>query len=141
MCKGHAALRYRNPDAANEEEADVMVNVEGLRSPFVQFYKPKDYFYSTDRALCGDQCGVYNRGMISVRLYNVEEEKLRRLHRYFVELQSDKRVKFFIVPSYIRDFARRLFPDRLVQYGNCARFTSLGLVESGISLFLKGFRT
>lgn len=125
---GHAAVRYREPDSGR----DVLMNVEGLKDRFVQFREPAQYFFGTDLALTGDQKAVYNRAMIGIRFYDVPDEQLRRLHAYYTALASNERAKFFIVPLPIRDFFRRFAPDQLVQYGNCARFTSAGLVKAGI---------
>lgn len=55
------------------------------------------------------------------------------MHFYFKHLRDHpERHKFWIVPSVFTDFARKFMPS-LVQYGNCARFTSEGLKRCGVT--------
>jgi hypothetical protein len=126
---GHAAVRY------NLDGRDILMNIEGLRDNIVQFRSPTEYFFGTDANLTGDQMGVYNRSMVCVRLYNVDEAKIRKMHQFFVDLQrrcDEGRAKFWIVPMPLRELWLKIRPNSLIQYGNCARWTSEGLKRAGI---------
>jgi hypothetical protein len=126
---GHAAVRYQL------DGRDILMNIEGLRDNIVQFRSPTEYFFGTDANLTGDQLGVYNRSMVCVRLYDVDEAKIRKLHDFYCELQrrcDSGRAKFWIVPMPLRELWLRIRPDSLIQYGNCARWTSEGLKRAGI---------
>lgn len=126
---GHAAVRY------NLDGKDILMNIEGLRDNIVQFRSPTEYFFGTDANLTGDQMGIYNRSMVCVRLYNVDEAKIRKLHEFYVDLQKrcdEGHAKFFIIPMPLRELWLAIRPHSLIQYGNCARWTSEGLKRAGI---------
>ena len=129
---GHAAVRYTLPSGQQ-----FVMNVEGLKANFVAFRDPSEYFYGTDLRLCGDQRALYNRSMITVRLYDelVSDEQVTKLHEFYVDLQrsnAEGKKRFFIVPLPIRELLLKFRPDSLVQYGNCAKWTSDGLSAAGI---------
>lgn len=134
---GHSAVRYTLPETGQQ----VVVNIEGKKegTNMVQFRDPTEYFYGTDFKYTGEQLGVYNRAMVTVRVQDVQPEKIMEMHQYFLRLQQDfekGHKAFYILPLHAREFASKIYNKLcsipMIQYGNCARWTSEGLQHAGI---------
>ena len=91
---GHTAIRYRDPDT----QSDVVMNIQGKEEnadgteKIIHYHTPEDYLFS-DKA---SQGGVFSRQIISVRFYDIPDEKLRKLHQYYQEVDR-KRGKFDMI--------------------------------------------
>jgi len=126
---GHAALRY------NYQGRDIIMNITGKKidARMVQFTTPGEFLYGTnygDTALW-DQKGCYNRNMFGVRVEELPAENIERMHRYFTELEKREDASFNIIFSPVVNAFRYLFPG-ISEAGNCARWTSEGLMRSGV---------
>ena len=151
---GHSVVRYTMPSG----EQKVMNIVGGNRGNLVQFSSPKNYFFSTkyrpksgetktvqethlaageeeeDAFEGGEQRGLYNRAMVSVRIEDLPAEKLIAMDDYYVQLASKAKMdqsRFNIAFDPIFNALGTIFP--LAERGNCARYTSEGLVAAGVS--------
>ncbi|MFA5138882.1 MAG: hypothetical protein WC728_06565 [Elusimicrobiota bacterium] len=124
---GHAVVRYTLPDRTQK----VMNIVGDPKREMVHFVSPAEYLYGTgifDTA--SEQGGVYNRGMVSVRVEKLPPEALLALDRYYAELQARSRsgdARFSLVLSWLKN----LFKGK-PEWGNCSGWVSKGLVSAGI---------
>eukprot|EP01087_Luapelamoeba_hula_P020816 TRINITY_DN715_c4_g1_i1.p1 TRINITY_DN715_c4_g1~~TRINITY_DN715_c4_g1_i1.p1 ORF type:complete len:407 (-),score=67.59 TRINITY_DN715_c4_g1_i1:33-1253(-) len=130
---GHAAVRYTLPDGQQ-----ILMNIVRTSDQMVNFMSPAEYLYGTTSFDKGsEQGGVYNRHMIGVRLEEWPPELVQRMHEYYVGLQernASHTVKYSLLFSHIFNalsfmVAPFLF---LAERGNCARFSSMGLVQGKI---------
>lgn len=150
---GHSAIRYRLPPTPEDPNGrQILVNIDARknRPSMVDFLDPKEYFYGTDEKLTGEQRGVYNRNMISLQVDHVPPEKIMAMHQYFLELdqlsQAGKH-RFGALPRPIQDYFQskieqldqkldqveeRIKQTRPVIYGNCAKWSSEGLIRAGV---------
>ena len=122
-----------------------VVNISGTKSDnLVSFHTPEEYlFENTDK---GDQGGIWNRNIVSVRIENVEPWQIEDMDYYFRKLyrknRLEHRAKFSIIFSPLYNFVRWLcsFSDIAVR-GNCAFYTSSvsdSYWRHGISLSRRG---
>ena len=88
-----------------------------------------------------EQCGVYHRPMVGIRFYDVPAAKVLAMHRYFEWLlsrQHAENIGFGLLASVMRNVRRSFLSvagrQQLVEEGNCARFASKGLLETGLLL-------
>lgn len=129
---GHAAVRYTLPSG----EQKVMNIVGASGRELVNFLKPEDYLYGTGVFDEGsEQGGVYNRGMVSVRVERLPDEQVLALDRFYEELKGRAETgdaKFSLALSDILNFMAILIPGHQAEQGNCARWTSKGLCEAAL---------
>lgn len=129
---GHSALRYTMPDGTQK----VMNIVGAAGRELVNFMKPQDYLYGTDNFDEGsEQGGVYNRGMVSVRIERLPDEAILKLDRYFKVLDERSErgyVKFQLAFSDVMNALGAILPGHQAEKGNCARWTTMGLCAAGI---------
>ena len=119
-----AAVRYTMPGTLEQK----VVNISGTRRDnLVTFYTPEEYlFENTDT---GDQGGIWNRNIVSVRIEEAEPWQIEDMDYYFRKLYRknhlEQTAKFSIIFSPIYNLVRWLcsFSDIAVR-GNCAYFTS-----------------
>lgn len=148
---GHSSVRY------NLNGRDIVVNIEGKRDGLVMvvMYDTAEYLYGVDPNTNGAQRGIYNRNIASIRIENVPQEKVQKMHNYFLELQEQEKLgnkKFNIcfgpiINIFVRGIARWLkFHDSKyelnseinydliskIEYGNCAKWISEGLKRADI---------
>lgn len=131
---GHSAVRYYYKGKW------YIMNIIGKEEKnginMVTFCSPEDYFFSTkynDEAGCSQQRGLYNRSMIGIRLYNVPEDKIEKMHNYFLNLQnrnSKNEAGFMIVPQLYPLI--KFWNKKTPELGNCIYWTSRGLYEAGL---------
>jgi len=138
---GHSAVRYTTPDGR-----DIVVNIQGKeikngeKVVMVRFYDAKEYLYGKTREKSGAQAGVYNRDIIGIRVEDVDSEKIRLMHNYFLSLIEDEKiglVKFNIIFGPFFNLFREIF--QLAEYGNCAKWISGGLYRAGVSTSISIF--
>eukprot|EP01130_Rhizamoeba_saxonica_P000678 TRINITY_DN1061_c0_g1_i3.p1 TRINITY_DN1061_c0_g1~~TRINITY_DN1061_c0_g1_i3.p1 ORF type:complete len:274 (+),score=36.09 TRINITY_DN1061_c0_g1_i3:217-1038(+) len=137
---GHSAIRYTRK---NGEQ--VLMNVVGLPDhEMINFLSPEEYLFGTDFQQGNEQGGVYNRSIVSVRIENYDHQKIEAMHQYYMDLRAsglDKKSKFSLVFSTLWNTAQKYLSVNIAERGNCARWTSLGLVNAGLldkpSLFPK----
>lgn len=136
---GHAAVRYFYKGKwylmniiGKEEENGVNM---------VTFSDPSDYFFSTkyDKNVgCSQQRGLYNRSMIGIRIYDVPENKIEQMHKFFINLAKQNEngdAGFIILPQIapIYSFFNKTICDKPTpKLGNCAYWTSKGLLAAGL---------
>jgi hypothetical protein len=130
---GHAALRYTLPSGEQ-----ILMNIVGVPGrQMVNFLDPVEYLYGTGFFEEGaEQRGVYNRTMVSVRIEQVEPEKILAMHKYFQELQkksSESAAEFSLLLSPVFEFLSSWLPFSFPEKGNCAMYTSRGLKKGRIS--------
>lgn len=148
---GHSSLRY------NLNGEDIVVNIEGKRDGKVMIvmYNPTEYLYGTNPETNGAQRGVYNRNIVGIRVENVEQENIKKMHNYFLELQEEEKkgYKKFnicfgpIINMFIRGTIKWLkYNDiknnvdsklnyeeiKKIEYGNCAKWISEGLKKANV---------
>lgn len=129
---GHAALRYRLPNGK-----DIVMNIEGKKDGrnMVKFYSPEEYFFGLHQDNKAEQLGIYNRDMITIRVHNVPDEKIVAMHEFFMDLHNRHSLgeaKFNIILGPLYNSIRKVFPN-MAQIGNCARWTSEGLLKAGVT--------
>jgi len=129
---GHAVMRYTLPDGRQK-----VMNIVGAPGrSMVNFLSPEDYLYGTGVFDTGsEQGGVYNRSMFSLRVEELPDEKLLALDRYYTELKiraKTKQVGFSLALAKIKNLINRFFPGTHREWGNCALWSSNGLVAAGI---------
>lgn len=127
---GHATIRYTTPDGM-----DVVMNIQGKEKGkiMVRFYDAKEYLYGTDSTKIGSQKGIYNRTIVGLRVENVDPEAIKRMHEYYLRLQTDEQqdlVRFNIIFGPIINMFREMF--NLPEYGNCAKWISEGLRRANL---------
>ena len=129
---GHVAIRYTLP--SGEQKVMNIVGAEGRE--LVNFLKPEDYLYGTCVFDSGsEQGGAYNRGMVSVRIEELPADATLTLDRYYTGLKARARegdAGFSLLLSRIMNILAFLIPGHQKEKGNCARWTSLGLVAAGL---------
>ncbi len=128
---GHSALRYRNPDDGRDVVVNVEAKVDGKN--FLQMYDAKEYFYGTDPETCGQQKGIYHRDYVTIRIENIDQESLQRMHQHILKLmdQDRKESRFNILLGPVLNALALIYPN-FPEYGNCARWTSTMLKEAGL---------
>lgn len=105
------------------------MNIEGKREgrTMVRFLDPKEYFFGTDPHTTGEQLGLYNRHMVSVRVQHLPDHRLWKMHDYFLALrdrEEEARAAFHIAKGPIINALRRFLPLGWAETGNCAFWTS-----------------
>lgn len=133
---GHAAIRYTLPDGTQK-----VMNIVGFKTEtneMVNFIPPEEYFFGTGKFAEGcEQMGVYNRNFVSIRIEDYPAEKIRDLDYYFEKLQRrshEKRAEYSMVMGPVWNFLREWlpWPLNIAERGNCAMWTSKGLVEADL---------
>lgn len=137
------------------------MNIAGKKpgKNMVRFTNPEDYLFGTDytvaeqRGICAwrvlarrglrsliasHPClpGADNREIIGIRIENLPVENIERMHQFYLDLYEADRArsaKFNIALFPITNFLRGLLPTRIAERGNCARWTSKGLVVAGVA--------
>jgi len=136
---GHSALRYTLPNG----EQTVM-NITGVPNmEMVHFIPPEEYLFGLPDVTAGSQQGgVYHRSFISIRVEDVPSEKVQEMHKFFSDLKlrsgttsgaAGYSIIFGPFYNYLRKFSwfQKIF-GKIAERGNCAHWTSAGLVVSGL---------
>mmetsp|Transcript_30504 Transcript_30504/g.42083 ORF Transcript_30504/g.42083 Transcript_30504/m.42083 type:complete len:350 (-) Transcript_30504:46-1095(-) len=123
---GHAAVRYT---LGGEQKVFNIVGFGGVH--MVTFIHPNDYLFGTCGWKEGNEAGgIYNRTFHGLRIENVHEEKIEIMDAYFRALEQDARshqATYSMVTGQIANFFSG------TQYeGNCASWSSKGLVRAGL---------
>ncbi|ETO35208.1 hypothetical protein RFI_01866 [Reticulomyxa filosa] len=116
---------------------EYVMNISGRPGrPMVNFMSPYDYLFGDPEKtseLGSEQGGVFYRSIVGFRLENYPVDLLVKTHEYFKELEQKERqnkagFNLFALPSWIR------IPllQRAIERGNCALFTSKGLVAGDV---------
>jgi len=126
---GHSAIRYTTPKGE-----DVVMNVEAKTNPnkksIIEFHKPSNYFFGP----INPQGGIYKREFITIRLYNIPEENIAKMHQFYLDTRDgsyERRKWFSILFGPLYNVARKIFTG-IPEAGNCARWTSKGLEHAGV---------
>lgn len=129
---GHAAIRYsfRSEDGKGYEQ--YVMNVVGLAThPLINFLSPEDYLYGDPATPGSEQGGAYNRAIMGIRIEEWPDDKIKAMHKLFLEVkrrnEHEKTAAFSLLRFPFLNFLR-LFGEK----GNCAYWTSKGIVESGL---------
>jgi len=134
---GHAAVKYIDPETGEQ----VVMNISGsTESPdMVNFLKAEDYLFGTH---CfekgGTQGGVYNRNIISVRIENVPRQQIKDMDYFYKKLQRNQLqsvAKFSLLFGALWNWLAEYLPVDVAERGNCAYWTSKGLVEAQLLRF------
>lgn len=137
---GHSALRYTTPDGQ-----DIVVNVEAKEKNknFIQIYDAKEYLFGTDIKKGGAQRGIYQRDIVGLRVENLSQEHIIKLHEIVEKLKSgnnkpddnyrfNDKYRFNIILGPVLNFLGYFF-YKYPEYGNCSRWTSLMLNQAGLT--------
>ena len=147
---GHAAIRYTLPDILDvtikeetEKKSIVMNIVKNVSNrSMVNFVDATEYLYGVESFDDGaQQGGAYNRRIVSVRIEEWDDDLVRDLHYFYEKLQRNEKkesVTFNLILGPILNFFRSHLPFGLTwaERGNCARWTSSGLVFANLLPFL-----
>lgn len=129
---GHAAVRYCHPDGR-----DIVMNIEGkdrAGKNMVNFYEAKEYLFGLEKSKVGEQVGIYNRDIVSIRVHDVSDENILAMHNYYLSLQegySKGKFDFNLFMGPIYNLLSYLFPNMALT-GNCAWWTSQGLLRAKV---------
>lgn len=140
---GHSFIRYVFPNGE-----DHLVNIVNNKSrqqkvKMVNFVDPTEYFFGDPTKameIGSEQGGIHKRSFTTLRIENVNEENLKKLHDYFLNLKErDERGEtgFALVIPHILNFFGKFM--KWPEYGNCATWSSRGLKNSGIIDFTSMF--
>lgn len=136
---GHSAVRYAY-ETNDGQRRDVVMNI--ARDTLVNFVEPVDYLFAPSRP-GNEQGGVFLRSFVTIRIDDVDTESVQALDRFYQQVQQrhqDGTAGFSLFTSMIqRTLARWIGTSMLKrreESGNCAYWTSQGLVRAGL---LPGF--
>jgi hypothetical protein len=124
---GHAAIRYTYK--GEQIVMNIVGRVPGL--PLVNFLSAEDYLYGDPlrtQEIGSEQGGAYMRSIVGLRIENWPEENIEKLHHYYQQVKQRNMVKeanFSLMWLPLLN-ALRIFGEK----GNCAYWTSKGLVEA-----------
>jgi len=133
---GHSAVKYIDPETGEQ----VVMNITGsTESPeMVNFLKAEDYLFGTHYfEKGGTQGGVYNRNIISVRIENVPRQQIMDMDYFYKKLQRNQHqrvAKFSLLFGTLWNWLAGYLPVDVAERGNCAYWTSKGLVEISLPL-------
>lgn len=125
---GHCLIRY------TYKGEDIIMNVSGARGdPAINFFNAKEYLF-TDRPSKGnEQGGILNRSFIGIRVHDVEEEMIEKLHEYYKHLENrnkENKMEFTLFAHLFTNPIRHWLGTPL--RGNCSHWTSSGMVYAGL---------
>eukprot|EP01048_Picozoa_sp_COSAG05_P009106 COSAG05_NODE_726_length_7707_cov_30.238302_5_plen_391_part_00 len=89
----------------------------------------------TDGACGSEQGGVYNRHFTGLRIEELDDDSILAMHHAFLSLASQGnagRLSFSITGGQVRGLARHFLQIGNQGLGNCAVWTSTGLVAAGL---------
>jgi len=103
----------------------------------VNFLKAEDYLFGTSHfEKGGSQGGIYNRNIISVRVENVSRQQILDMDYFYHKLKRNQNVaKFSLVFGLLWNWTAGWLPIDVAERGNCAYWTSKGLVEAQLLRF------
>jgi hypothetical protein len=126
---GHALIRYRLPNGE-----DKIMNICGKKGcSLVNFFDPSKYFFTSETTDGNEQGGIFNRSFITIRVDDVSDEDVYKLDEYYNKINTmnnNNEAEFGAALHYITNRFRPLFHKTL--RGNCANWTSEGLVKAGL---------
>ena len=125
---GHSAVIYTMPDGTRK--VFNITGINGKNPDMVTFYTPEDYLFDRNP----DQGGIFNRNFIGIRVENIPNENIIAMDTAFQEIKANSitgKAKFDIMFGPVYNTFRQIFPS-LAEYGNCARWSSLGLQKAGL---------
>jgi len=127
---GHVAVRY------TYKGENKIMNIIGYDpdNKMINFVDPTEYLFGTNFEGCpSPQGGIYNREIVSIRIEEYSEEKIKWIDDFFnktntkdIEQKASFSLVLFIIFNAIKDY----LPFSLSESGNCSYWTSKGLVES-----------
>ncbi|AYV81009.1 MAG: hypothetical protein Harvfovirus13_15 [Harvfovirus sp.] len=129
---GHGLIRYGN------DTLDTVMNISGKGDKLVNFFDPETYFFVPPKdKYCGNpQGGIFKRSFVTLRIDNLSPEIIQNLHEYFLNLQirnERNQAGFTLIAHIFTNMFRKLFKSAgIAEKGNCAYWTSKGLVRAGI---------
>ena len=134
---GHAGVHYSRPDGTS-----LLMNVSGsAHSKLIYFFDPTSYLFASEMTEGNQQGGVANRAFMTLRINNVDQKQIDKMHDHFVELAQQKQhgqiaygLIVYQLTNPIKAFINRWVPGYFSQphKGNCAHWTSTGLVQCGL---------
>ena len=111
-----------------------IVKDQGDGAQLVNFIDPTSYLYGTSFTATGAvQGGAYNRRIVGVRIEKWDDDLVQDLDYYYEKMkrrESKRNATFSLVLGPLFNFLRSHVPEglALAETGNCARWTSAGLV-------------
>ena len=128
----------------NDKEESIVMNIVKNVSnrSMVNFVDATEYLYGVNSFDDGaQQGGAYNRRIVSVRIEEWDDDLVEDLHYFYQKLQKKEKkesVTFNLILGPVLNFFRSHLPFGLTwaERGNCARWTSSGLVFADLLPFL-----
>ncbi len=134
---GHAGVHYSRSDGTS-----TLMNVSGsANSKLIYFFDPTAYLFASGPCEGNQQGGVANRAFMTLRINNVDQKHIDRMHEHYVQLAKKKQegqiaygLILYQLTNPIKAFINSFVPGYFKQptKGNCAHWTSTGLVECGL---------
>lgn len=123
---GHSVIGYNNSKSSK------IMNVSGKGDDLINFFERKKYFLS-DHVPGNPQGGLYVRSFLTIRINNVNDETIKKLDEAYKNYneQYKQGKSFFSLITYIFTNPFTYFFNKTIG-GNCAYWTSKGLVEAGV---------
>lgn len=129
---GHACIRYSYYQ--NLDHIHKIMNVSGQKNnPLINFLDPHKYMFTDERDIGNQQGGIINRSFLSVRVDNVDTEKIVKLDEYYKRLAEDNKnnkVQYGMILYTLTNWFRKMLG--LPIKGNCSCWTGRGLAEIGM---------
>eukprot|EP00759_Apiculatamorpha_spiralis_P046443 PhF_6_TR42822/c0_g1_i2/m.64833 len=136
---GHSAIAYTHPETGERLCMNIVGKTPGTQ--LVNIVPQSEYLFGlSDLEKC-QQGGIYNRSFYGLRIENVNPQDVLAMHYQYVALQHEAlagRASFNIAGGAgvvsLRKYASRVLPFvyRGARLGNCAKWTSMGLVRAGL---------
>lgn len=146
----HAACAYRAPDGSF-----VCMNIVGKPGQtLANFLSPQEYLFGVNELTAFDanyheiqrsradggpwrnpEGAVYHRDIDGIAVWDWPDEKLAQLHEFYTTIntmQKEHEARFRLVPGPWRDVWDRMWGIDKRESGNCALWTTRGLVECGL---------
>lgn len=127
---GHALIRY----TIKSQNKQYLMNIVGKGGKMVHIMDPTDYFFTNPniKVLEGsEQGGIYNRSFSGFRIEDWDEEKVLKMHQYFLKIEKDNEQGQCSYSLLLGPFISKWFPN-VTEKGNCSYWTSKGMCEAGI---------
>eukprot|EP01012_Entosiphon_sulcatum_P011570 TRINITY_DN17073_c0_g1_i1.p1 TRINITY_DN17073_c0_g1~~TRINITY_DN17073_c0_g1_i1.p1 ORF type:complete len:346 (+),score=86.60 TRINITY_DN17073_c0_g1_i1:36-1073(+) len=129
---GHLSVAYRMPGTGERR----VMNIVGLPGfEMVNFVNLSDYLFGTTGWEKTEQGGVYNRNFVGVRVEELADSDILAMDHLFQSIRYESvsgRAKFNIDGGHIKAMLSYFVPEAGNSYGNCARWTTKGLVSAGL---------
>lgn len=127
---GHALVRY----TIKSQNKQYIMNIVGKGGKMVHIMDPTDYLFTNPKVKMlegSEQGGVYNRSFSGFRIEEWDEEKIIKMHEYFLKIEKENEEQKIGYSLLFGPLISKWFPN-VNEKGNCSYWTSKGMCEAGI---------